>query len=109
MKKYLVLYRSPTSAREMMASSTPEQMQAGMEAWGKWAGQVGSAIVDLGAPLGDGENVGGRAADGNVTGFSILQAESQDEVKKVLQDHPHFQTPGGASIEVFEFLHLPST
>jgi hypothetical protein len=107
MKKYLVLYESPTPAREMMANSTPEQMQAGMDAWGVWAGQAGSAILDLGAPVADGQKVGGGSAESSVTGFSILQANSQDEAVKLLEGHPHFQTPGGASIEVYEFLDVP--
>jgi hypothetical protein len=58
--KFLVLYRSPVSAREQMASATPEQAQAGMEAWQAWGEKAGAAIVDFGAPL-DG--------DGDVTGF----------------------------------------
>jgi hypothetical protein len=67
MAKFLVLYRSPLSARAQMANATPEQAEAGMQAWQVWAQQAGSAIVDLGAPLN---------ADGDVTGFSILQADS---------------------------------
>jgi hypothetical protein len=48
--KFLVLYRSPVPAREQMASATPEQAQAGMEAWQAWAQKAGSSIADLGAP-----------------------------------------------------------
>jgi hypothetical protein len=33
MKKFLVLYRAPISAREQMAKATPEQAKAGMDAW----------------------------------------------------------------------------
>jgi hypothetical protein len=95
--KFLVLYRSPVSAREQMANATPEQAQAGMQAWQAWAESAGSAIVDLGAPL-DGE--------GDVTGFSVLQAGSRDSLDDLLADHPHRHTPG-ASIEVLEFMALP--
>jgi hypothetical protein len=95
--KFLVLYRSPVSAREQMANATPEQAQAGMQAWQAWAESAGSAIVDLGAPL-DGE--------GDVTGFSVLQADSRDSLDGLLVDHPHRHTPG-ASIEVLEFMALP--
>ena len=51
MTKFMVLYRSSTSARDQMASASPEQMKAGMEAWMHWAGKAGDAVVDLGAPL----------------------------------------------------------
>jgi hypothetical protein len=37
MKKFLVLYRAPISAREQMAKATPEQAKAGMDAWMGWA------------------------------------------------------------------------
>jgi hypothetical protein len=47
MTMYLVLYRSSTSARDSMANATPEQAQAGMDAWMAWAGRAGNSIVDL--------------------------------------------------------------
>ena len=37
MPKFLVLYRSQVSAAAQMAEATPEQAQAGMEAWTAWA------------------------------------------------------------------------
>lgn len=97
MSKFLVLYRSSVSAREQMAGATPEQTQAGMEAWQAWAQNAGPAIVDLGAPL---------AGDGDITGFSILQADSRSALDDLLADHPHRQTSGSA-IDVLEFLALP--
>jgi hypothetical protein len=106
MTKFLVLYRAPMSAREQMANATPEQARAGMEAWMTWAGQAGTAIVDLGAPLGDGTMVGAGDADDDIAGFSILDADSQDAAVDLLQRHPHFHTPGGA-IEVHEFISMP--
>ncbi|NUR77526.1 MAG: hypothetical protein HOQ28_14730 [Thermoleophilia bacterium] len=74
---------------------------------GRVGGSSGKRVVDLGAPLADGKSVGGGSAQADVTGFSILQAESQNDAMKLLEGHPHFQTPGGASIEVFEFLDVP--
>ena len=71
-----------------------------------WAGQAGKAVVDLGAPLGDGALVGAGDADGDIAGFSILDADSQGAVVDLLQGHPHFRTPGGA-IEVHEFISMP--
>ena len=97
MAKFLVLYRSPVSARDQMANATPEQAQAGMQAWQSWSERAGSAIVDLGAPL-DG--------DGDVTGFSILQADSRASLDELLADHPHRHTPG-AAIDALEFISIP--
>ena len=109
MKRFLVLYKSSTSASEMMASATPEQMQAGMEDWKRWSASAGEAIVDLGSPFGEASSVGGAAsgnADEHITGFSILQAESRDAVTTLLEDHPHLKTPGDSSIAVLEVMSI---
>jgi hypothetical protein len=108
MTSYLVLYRSPTSPEEQMASATPEQAQAGMEAWTAWAGNAGEAIVDLGAPVGAGGSVGAAADTGAgfLGGFSILQADSTAALEQLLESQPHLMVEGN-SIEYYEFLAVP--
>ena len=103
MAKFMVLYVSSTSAREQMANATPEQAQAGMDAWMQWAGKAGDAIVDLGAPLA----AAGPSAVGEVSGYSIMQADAVEAVRAVLDGHPHFHSPGDPTIEVLEFLPVP--
>ncbi len=49
MSKYMVLYRSSLGPGEQMG--TPEQAQKGLQAWMNWAGQAGSALVDMGSPV----------------------------------------------------------
>jgi hypothetical protein len=110
MPKYLVLYLSSVSARDQLANATPEEAQAGMQAWMDWAEQSGDAIVDLGAPLGESREISSGPASGDnsqITGFSILEADSGDAVTQLLAGHPHLQMPGGSSIEFFEFLPIP--
>lgn len=104
MAKFLVLYRSETSAQEQMANASPEDAKAGMDAWMAWAGHAGQAIVDLGAPLGNARRVGDGS--GEPTGFSILQGDSEDEIVGLLNEHPHLHGAGN-SIEVREFMALP--
>src|SRR5262245_34197294 len=106
MAKYLVLYRASMSAQEQMAGGTPEQAQAGMELWMQWAGKAGSAIVDMGSPL---QSVATVGKDGlpSIGGFSILEADNPDALKELLDDHPHFHSPGDTGIEVLEFLPVP--
>ncbi len=107
MTKFMVLYRAAMSAQEQMAAGTPEQAQAGMEAWMAWAGKAGDAIVDLGSPLSEAEWVGPDPAGDSlhIGGFSILQAESVDALTAILDGHPHLDM--GGSIEVLEFLAMP--
>lgn len=110
MTKFMVLYCSSTSAQDQLRDATPEQAQAGMDAWMQWAGKAGDAIVDLGSPLSAVATAGsgGTGAAKPVGGFSILQAESTDAVRAVLDGHPHLEMPG-ASIEILEFLPIPGT
>ena len=109
MKRFLVLYLSSTPASEMMAASTPEQRQAGMEEWQRWATKAGDRIVDLGSPLGPSASVGGGGNAGidlHTTGFSILQGESLAAVTSLLEDQTHLKTPGDSSITVIEALSM---
>jgi hypothetical protein len=109
MKKFIVLYLSPISASQQMASATPEQAKAGMDAWMSWAKKAGSAVLDLGSPLGGGSSlIKGKVAAGTtqIGGYSILQADSLQAVNALLEGHPHLSQPG-FSIEVLETLALP--
>ena len=42
-----------------------------MELWQAWAGKAGPAIIDLGAPLGDGTTFGDGDPYNDIAGFSI--------------------------------------
>jgi hypothetical protein len=107
MTKYMILYRAPASAREQMSAGTPEQAQAGMEAWMQWAQKAGPAIVDMGAPLAEVTEAGTPvpAAGHIIGGYSILEAESPAALTDVLAGHPHLES--GGTIEVHEMLPTP--
>ncbi len=109
MKKFLVLYHAPVSASQQMANATPEQAKAGMDAWMNWAKKAGSAIVDLGLPLANGKSISQSTVNDSgatIVGYSILQADSVDDVTKLLKEHPHLNMPG-FSIDVFEGIPIP--
>ena len=109
MKKFLVLYRAPTSAFEQMKKATPEQQKAGMDAWMAWSKNASGLIVDMGGPLGKSLRVtpGGASPHTNdLGGYSILQGESKEAVAESLKGHPHFMMADG-SIEVVELLPIP--
>ena len=109
MTKFLVLYNADSSAREQMARATPEQQQAGMDAWMQWAQKAGPALVDLGAPVQPAVRVtaGGDTANTcPASGYSVLEADSEQAARGLLDSHPHLTMPG-ASIDVFEALPVP--
>jgi hypothetical protein len=109
MSKYLLLYRSPVSAQDQMANASPEQAQAGMDAWMAWAGTAGPAITDLGSPVALVDTVGGsEPGDSFIGGYSIMEADSVEALRGLLEGHPHLMLDG-ASIEVHELLAMPGT
>lgn len=110
MKKYIVLYHAPQSAMQKMANVSPEDAKKGMEPWMAWAQKAGDRMVDLGTPLGNGQQVtksGTTPSNKEVVGYSILQANSMDEAVELLKSHPHLDWVDGCSIEVHEALPLP--
>ena len=63
MSKFMVLYRSPFSASEMLGSVTPEEMREGMKLWQAWVEKCGDALVEVGSPLGEGTSLGTAGAE----------------------------------------------
>ena len=68
-------------------------------------------MVDLGSPIAASGSVGtsssaGTSENAHVGGYSIMQADSADALKELLEDHPNLMLEG-SSIEIFEFLELP--
>jgi hypothetical protein len=110
MKKFLVLYKASQSGFEQMMKSTPEQQQAGMQAWMSWSQKAGKSLVDMGAPLGKAVSVkkGGAVAQSpnDLGGYSIMQGESKEALAAQLKEHPHFMMPDGW-IEIVEIMPVP--
>ena len=109
MKKFVAIYYSPAADMAAMADITPEQKSQIMGLWMAWKDKVGETVVDFGAPLmpghdsSDGKNW--AASQKEVSGYSILQAESLDALKALCNDHPHLQTPG-ATIGLHEVMAM---
>jgi len=94
--KFLILYRADVSAAEQMANASPEQQQAGMQAWMEWFGKAGDAVLDGGAPL--------SGDDKTITGYSLMQADSRQALDAILDGHPHTMV---GTLEVLECLPMP--
>jgi hypothetical protein len=110
MKKFIVLYHAPAELMQSVGEKTPEEAKESMKPWMEWAQKCGSGLVDLGAPLGNGQTVttsGSNPSDKQVVGYSVLQAESMEAAQAMLQGHPHLAWSGSCSIEVHEALPMP--
>lgn len=108
MKKYMALYMAPAAVIAEMMKMTKEQGQAEMEAWGAWDAAHKDNIVDLGAPLGKNKRVtsdGVADARNEVTGYSVVQADSADAAAKLFTDHPHVRMKG-AYIDILDVVDI---
>jgi hypothetical protein len=82
---------------------------AQMAKWGQWLGQLGSAVVDGGAPTGTAKTVGPRGSvrDGGsraLTGYSIVAADSLDSAVELAKGCPVLET--GGAVDVYEAIAM---
>ena len=110
MKNFIVIYHAPSDSWDP-SNSTPEEQAESMEAWMQWANKCGKSLVDMGAPLMNGQQLSpdgkSKNSDTNVLGDSILQAENIEGAKGLLKEHPHLKWNATCSIEVHETMPLP--
>lgn len=96
MKKFMLLYVG-------MWEHTPEVM----DGWRKWFEVLGDRVVDSGNPFGPGKEVTKKGSkelpqDMNATvGYTIINAESIDEVEKLLEKCPIIH-----SVQVYEAMSM---
>ena len=114
MKKFFALYQMPASVIDHWKASTPpEQKKAAeqemMQAWMKWMKDNQKSIVDPGGPLGKTKRIGpAGVADvrNDLTGYTILEAESHEAAAKIFNGHPHLKMPQ-TSVELMELPPMP--
>src|SRR5579859_7080103 len=109
MAKYLILYNSKLSAKDLMSNSTPEEMKAGMDEWMKWKDEAVKTVkFEWGLPL---QAVGRVTTSGVInsnnqaSGHSIMEGE-KEAIMKLLQSHPHLKRPD-STIDVLEMIPMP--
>jgi hypothetical protein len=90
-------------------AADPAERDAQMAKWGQWFGQLGSAVVDGGAPTGTAKTVssGGSVSDGgsrDLTGYSIVSAESLDSAVELAKGCPVLEV--GGAVDVYEAIAM---
>jgi hypothetical protein len=80
-----------------------------MAKWGQWLGQLGSALVDRGAPTGTAKTIGtgGLVSDGGsrgLTGYSIVSADSLDSAVELAKGCPVLEIDG--AVDVYEAIAM---
>jgi hypothetical protein len=114
MKKFVAIYLgSATALAQWKATDDQkrkEQEKAGMHAWMKWVKENEASIVDLGSPLGKTKRISAEGISdtkNEITGYTIVQAESHEAAAELFANHPHFMIFPGDSVEVMECLPMP--
>ncbi len=110
MSRFLILFNAPEPMSEFMVRSTPEERQAGIEAWTIWRAEAEKLVkFDFGAVVQAFQRIkenGLSESPNEATNYAFAEAGSKDSLVKALQNHPHLQR-NGATIDVLEFLPMP--
>lgn len=114
MKNFLAIYigaQDPRSKWDELCNTDREKRKsAGIEAWVDWGAKNSAVIVDQGTPLGKTKRASPKGvADvrNAMTGYVIVRAESHSAAASLFENHPHFTTLPGDSVEIMECLPLP--
>jgi hypothetical protein len=103
MAKYLYSYHGGS------VPASKEEGERVMQAWMGWFGQLGTAVVDGGNPVGQSTTVKNGSVIGNgganpVSGYSIIEASSTDDAVAKAKSCPIIAA--GGSVEVAEILPM---
>ena len=104
MAKYVFAY----SGGKGVAADEAER-NAQMARWGRWFGELGSAVVDGGAATGTAKTVGpgGSVSEGGsrgLTGYSIVSADSLDAAVELAKGGPVLDI--GGAVDVYEAIAM---
>jgi hypothetical protein len=107
MKKYLVLYLTPSAVIEEWSKTDAEKRKPAEEKmraeWNTWMADHGKMIVDTetGGKTKRVQSSGTSDVKNDIMLYSFVEAESHEAAAKSFENHPHLQIPQ-ASIEVME-------
>jgi hypothetical protein len=90
MARYLITYHGPGMPHD------PAAVGQAREAFMTWAQKTGAPLVDPGSPIAGYRTIG-VPAEGPVLGWSLIEADSVDQVADLLDDHP-FVGRGGSLV-----------
>jgi hypothetical protein len=96
MKQFILFYKGP-----------PTPPEASHEKWPAWFNKLGEHLVERGSPMQNRlvlhRNGSTSDSETNFNGYSIIQAETIEEVLNLSKDHPFLEEGTGEFvIEVFE-------
>ena len=107
--RYMILYNSDEQANKVMADASDEQKQQAMKEWMQWREDAKKvATLEFGLPLQPVVRIqqdGVGEPDTKVSGYAIVEAESQEDLIELLKTHPHMKRDD-TSIDLMEMIPL---
>ncbi|HEY8570645.1 hypothetical protein [Microbulbifer sp.] len=115
MKNFMAIYIGTPDSMEKWKHLSDEEkqqrMQEGMVAWHGWMEKHSDILVESGGPLGKTKRIdptGISDVRNNMTGYTIIKAESHEAAAKLFEGHPHFSIFPGDSVELMECMPIPT-
>ena len=101
MSKFILVYYGGAEI------TSQEQGAAHMAAWQAWMQGLGDAVVDPGMPAGASKTVSAKGVvdGGEVSGITVLQADTMAAAVEMAQACPHLDL--GGTIEVAQAMDMP--
>ena len=111
MKKFIAIYGAPVGAYdEMMKNPDPVKQKEGMDEWTAWMKKHNkSFVMGVNTPVGKNKRVtkdGIKDMRNEISGISIVEAESHDDAAKIFTDNQELKTPG-AYVDVLTWVEMP--
>ena len=107
MAKFILIYKGKATDP---ADMSEEDAKAVMDKWAEWMKKIGSALVDVGQPMANGESVVDDGSDGSaveLSGYSIVEADDKAGAKALAADHPFLsEGEGNYAVDVYEMMRM---
>ncbi len=108
MARFIFVYKGPATD---MSDMSEAQSKAVMDAWNQWIQKLGTSLVDVGKPMANGISLvddGSTGTPAQLNGYSIVEAETMEEAKKLADGHPFLsEGKGNFAIDIYELLPVP--
>ena len=116
MPRFMAIYlmKSENVARfRAMPKADQDAVDAvGIKQWGEWEKNNAAAFLDRGGMVGKTLRVnkdGAAPATNDFCGYAIVEAESIEAAARIFENHPHFATFPGDSVDIMPFVTDPQT
>lgn len=110
MAQYLILYSVSPAAQRELPNASPEVLQETRERWARWREEAGKSVSMRATgqlqAITSITSAGTADVGSGKSGFSIVEAESKEELIEIMKKHPYMAWDD-ASIEVLAIQPLP--